>query len=289
MLPDDGQQTKNILNSTVITPPDIFVGCAQWRLPEWVDFLFPPYTKPADYLKEYAKQFTSIELNAAHYNIPDIATARKWKQQATVTPGKQFIFCPKFPDTISHHNRLRGAEKVTDEFLYSVVEFEENLGPCFLQLSDTFGIENLADLSAYLISLPADLRVFVELRNAAWFADPVFRKKAFELFSQINKGAVITDVSGRRDVLHMEVTIPEVFIRFVGNGSRHTASDVARIDEWVERIRLWQGRGLKKVFFFVHQQEERETVRLAAYAIKAFNKTLGSKIPEIKLQPTLFS
>lgn len=287
-LPPDGEQTKEVLNGTNIVQPDIYVGCAKWGLPEWVDFLFPPKTKAANFLTEYAKQFNSIELNAAHYRTPTIDTARKWKKQATTISGKEFLFCPKFPEAISHIKRLKGAEKSTDEFLTSIVEFEENLGPCFLQLSDSFGTAHLADLAAYLKSLPADLSVFVELRNKEWFSDPVFRKKAFELLKELNKGAVITDVSGRRDVLHMEVTIPEVFIRFVGNGSDHTDSNLARIDEWVARIKLWQSKGLKKVFFFMHQHDEREAVRLAAYAIKAFNKTLGSKIPEIKLQPTLF-
>jgi len=287
-LPQDGLQTKEVLNGNEIVLPDIYVGCAKWGLPEWVNFLFPPKTKAADFLTEYAKQFNSIELNAAHYRTPTIETARKWKKQATTIPGKEFLFCPKFPESISHYKRLKGVEKPTDEFLTSIIELGDNLGPCFLQLSDSFGIDSLSDLAAYLKSLPQDLSMFVELRNKEWFADPVFRTKAFELLRQLNKGAVITDVSGRRDVLHMEVTIPEVFIRFVGNGTNHRESDLARIDEWVERIRLWQAKGLKKVFFFLHQHDERETVRLAMYAIKAFNKTLGSKIPEITLQPTLF-
>lgn len=287
-LPQDGVQTKEVLDGTSIVQPDIYVGCAKWGLPEWVDFLFPPKTKVADFLVEYAKQFNSIELNAAHYRIPTIETARKWKKQATAIPGKEFLFCPKFPESISHHKRLKGAEKITDEFLTSIIEFQENLGPCFLQLSDSFGPDHLSDLADYLKSLPDDLSVFVELRNKDWFADPQFRKQAFEMLKKRNKGAVITDVSGRRDVLHMEVTVPEVFIRFVGNGINHRASDLARIDEWVERIKLWQSQGLRKVFFFTHQHDERESVRLAMYAIAAFNKTLGSKIPEIKLQPTLF-
>jgi len=287
-LPPDGLQTKQVLNGKVKVQPDIYVGCAKWGLPEWVDFLFPAKTKAANFLIEYAKRFNSIELNAAHYRTPTIETARKWKMQATITPGKEFLFCPKFSDSISHFKRLKGAEKATDEFLTSIFEFGENLGPCFLQLSDSFGPDHFTDLEVYLKSLPEDLDMFVELRNKEWFADPAIRLKTFQLLAGLNKGAVITDVSGRRDVLHMEVTIPEVFIRFVGNGSNHKASDLARIDEWVERIKLWQAGGLKKVFFFVHQEDERESVRLAKYAIQAFNKILGSKIPEITLQPALF-
>lgn len=287
-LPADGEQTKIVLNGIKTEALEVFVGCAKWGLPEWVDFLYPPKTKAANFLNEYAKHFNSIELNAAHYRVPTIETARKWKQQAEGNGKGKFLFCPKFPDTISHKQRLIGAQKDTDQFLTAIIEFEALLGPCFLQMSDSFDPKSFPDLAAYLQSLPQELDVFVELRNQAWFSDPQTRKTVFELLTRLNKGAVITDVSGRRDVLHMEVTVPEVFIRFVGNGPEHRENSLARIDEWAARIKLWQERGLKKVYFFVHQHDEREAVRFAIHAIKVFNKTLGSHIPEINLQPALF-
>lgn len=154
-----------------------------------------------------------------------------------------------------------------------------------MQLSESFGPDKLVALQNYLKVLPAELKVFVELRNEAWFAESAVRRSIFELLSSLNKGAVITDVDGRRDILHMEVTIPEIFIRFVGSGSPHRKIDLARIDSWAERIKNWQERGLKKVFFFLHQDDEKESVELAMYAIQTFNKTLGSKIPEIILYP----
>lgn len=289
ILPQDGLQTVNVLKGKEAgNKASVFVGCAKWGLPEWVDFLYPPKTKPVNFLEEYAKYFNSIELNAAYYKIPTVETVRKWRKQIAGSAKKGFLFCPKFPESISHYKRLKGAESATDDFLTSVIEFEDNLGPCFLQMSDSFGSNSLPELKGFLKSLPLDLNVFVELRNEEWFSDPAIRKEVFQLLSELNKGAVITDVSGRRDVLHMEVTIDEVFIRFIGNGAVHRESDFARIDEWAERLSLWQERGLKKVYFFVHQHDERESVRLAIHAIETFNKTLGSQIPEIVLQPSLF-
>lgn len=289
-LPKDGQQTEKILQGAVADTltANVFVGCAKWGLPEWVGFLYPPKTKSSAFLEEYARHFNSIELNAAHYKIPSLETARKWKKQALANAPGRFLFCPKFPVSITHYKRLKGAESTTDEFLTAIVQFEETLGPCFLQLSDSFGPDNLAVLENYLKLLPLDLSVFVELRNEEWFSDPLIRKEVFEMLSRLKKGAVITDVGGRRDVLHMELTIPEIFIRFVGSGSPHRKSDLARIDAWAERIKEWQDKGLQKVYFFLHQHDERESVELAAYTVKVFNKTLGSKIPEIILQASLF-
>lgn len=288
MLPADGQQNAKVLSKKHIGNADVYVGCAKWSLPEWVGFLYPPKTKAANYLTEYARHFNSIELNAAYYKIPSLETVRKWQKQATGSAKSDFLFCPKFPETISHHKRLKGAEAATDEFLTSVIEFGGNLGPCFLQMSDSFGPNSLSTLADFLSSLPQDLNVFAEIRNEEWFSDPSYRKEVFQLFTDLNKGAVITDVAGRRDVLHMEVTIPEVFVRFIGNGATFREADFARIDAWAQRIKLWQDNGLKKVYFFLHQHDELESVRLAQYSIKSFNQTLGSQIPEIKLQPSLF-
>jgi hypothetical protein len=52
-------------------------------------------------------------------------------------------------------------------------------------------------------------------------------------------GTVITDVAGRRDVLHMRLTTPVAFISFVTN-SLHP-KDYVRADAWVETNKTWVG------------------------------------------------
>ncbi|CAM4225433.1 Uncharacterized conserved protein YecE, DUF72 family [Pedobacter westerhofensis] len=284
-LPSDGAHTSAVLNKKKHGKASVYVGCAKWGRPEWVGFLFPPKTKAANFLNEYARQFNSIELNAAYYKIPSKENVHKWTEQAAEHRDNHFLFCPKFPISISHYKKLKGAEEKTDEFLSSIMEFGDHLGPSFLQMSDRFSPASMDSLSEYLRSLPKDLRVFTELRNSEWYADPSSREDLFQLYADLQQGAVITDVSGRRDLLHMELTIPEVFIRFNGLGAALRDTDFDRIDAWAGRLKDWQDRGLKKVFFFMHQADEKESVRLAAYAIKSFNQTLGSQIPEINLQP----
>ena len=96
-------------------------------------------------------------------------------------------------------------------------------------------------------------------------------------------GAIITDASGRRDAVHMELTIPELFVRFVGNGGRHLESDFKRIDIWIERIKIWMKQGLEKVIFFFHQYCDDESPIMAQYAIQQFNKHLGASLQELDL------
>ena len=131
--------------------------------------------------------------------------------------------------------------------------------------------------------------MFVELRHVDWYADDAARKDVFELFRKLNKGAVITDATGRRDCVHMEMPTPHAFIRFVGNGLH--ATDFARIDDWSQRLKKWKENGLESLYFFLHQHDEMNTPVLADYTIKKFNTDLGLKLkrPDIISQAeTLF-
>ncbi|MBC7567565.1 MAG: DUF72 domain-containing protein [Pedobacter sp.] len=282
-LPPDGAQTSITLGGLITDKnPQFYVGCAKWGRKEWLNMIYPPKVKEANFLDEYVKHFNSIELNAVFYSIPKADLIRKWKAKADENASNGFLFCPKFSRTISHIKRLKDADVATDLYLSSIYEFGEYLGPCFLQLGDNFSPANFDILENYLSTLPVDLKVFVELRHQSWFSDPLYRAQLFEMLSRVKKGAIITDASGRRDCVHMELTIPEVFIRFVGNGMAYQASDFARVDEWVLRIKNWLDKGLNKVYFFLHQHDEKDTPILANYTIQQFNKHLGANIPEIR-------
>ncbi|SDJ80403.1 Uncharacterized conserved protein YecE, DUF72 family [Pedobacter sp. ok626] len=282
-LPEDGKQTAiTLAGAKPVKDPAFYIGCAKWGRKEWLNMIYPPKTKEADFLDEYVKHFNSIELNAVFYSIPNAELIRKWRAKAEENASNGFLFCPKFSRTISHIKRLKDAEVPTDLYLSSIHEFGQFLGPCFLQLGDNFGPKNFDVLENYIKHLPVDLEVFVELRHEDWFSDPAARAQLFEMLAKYKKGAIITDASGRRDCVHMELTIPEVFIRFVGNGQEHKDSDFARIDDWVVRIKTWLDKGLAKVYFFLHQHDEKDTPILANYTIEQFNKHLGAKVAPIK-------
>mgnify|MGYP002336150891 CR=1 FL=1 len=93
----------------------------------------------------------------------------------------------------------------------------------------------------------------------------------------LNKASVITDASCRRDCVHIELSTPYTFIRFVGNGL-HPA-DFSRIDAWADRLADWKNQGLNKIYFFLHQHDEKDTPILADYTIKKNNEMLGTNLP----------
>ncbi|WP_129715774.1 DUF72 domain-containing protein [Pedobacter sp. SYP-B3415] len=280
-LPDDGRHAHTVLSGRPADQPGFYVGCAKWGRKEWKGLLYPQKVKEADFLDEYVKHFNSIELNATFYGIPPETQVLKWREKTEINNNDAFLFFPKFSRSISHIRRLNKAEAETDQFLQNISAFGPYLGPVFLQLSDNFAPKSYDVLEAYLAALPADLKVFVELRHKEWFADTAIRSRLLEMLSRHQKGLIITDTSGRRDLLHMELTIPEAFIRFVGNND--AASDRKRVDMWVERLEQWLKSGLQQIYFFLHQHDEHDTPRIAGYTIDLFNKYFGSHIKPIML------
>ena len=280
-LPTDGLQTALTLHKMErAADPQFYVGCAKWGRDEWIGQIYPKGTKAKDFLNQYVKQFNSIELNASFYQIPTEKSIASWKKSAE-SAGAPFLFFPKFPRTISHIHRLANAEAATDTFLANLQGFAEFLGPVFLQLSDNFGPAKFDVLESYLRSLPVDMRFFVELRHTDWFSDLEIRKQVFSLLHELKIGSAITDASGRRDILHMELSTPAAFIRFVGNGQDFAWSDRERVDSWVQRLSAWLDAGLEDVYFFLHQHDERDTPSIADYTIEQFNKHLGSKLNRV--------
>ncbi len=93
---------------------------------------------------------------------------------------------------------------------------------------------------------------------------------------ELGIGTVITDTAGRRDVVHMRLTAPYVFIRCVCVSDHPT--NLSRLDAWTDRIKTWMDRGLRQVYFIVHNNEEVYTPLLVAYAIEQFNKKCGTSL-----------
>ncbi|MBW4889162.1 DUF72 domain-containing protein [Mucilaginibacter sp. HMF5004] len=271
-LPPDPQLTIDTLKVAGNKKQlEVHVGCAKWGRKEWIGQIYPEKTKEANFLDEYVKHFDCIELNATFYNVYPASTIEKWKAKAVSQPG--FKFCPKFSQSISHIKRLKNAAEVTTQFYEGIMAFGDLLGPLFLQLGDNYTPKSLPELKAYLEDLPRDVPVYVEVRHKDWFAVPEIRDEFFGMLKALNIGAVITDATGRRDCVHMELPTPHAFIRFVGNGLHDT--DYKRIDEWVQRIKQWRDQGLQSLWFFMHQHDERYSPVLADYVTEQLNKELS--------------
>ena len=279
-LPADPAFNRQVLKGKPVKNPKVYVGCAKWGRTEWVGKLYPVKTKEKDFLQHYVQHYNSIELNATHYKIYDSKTVEKWAEKPA---NKDFLFCPKMYKGVTHYGTLKGKDQLTTEFIKEIMVFGKHLGPTFIQVSESFSPKRKQELFAYLESLPTDLQFFVEVRHPEWFTDLQAAEELFSKLKTLNLGAVITDTSGRRDCAHMHLTIPKVFIRYVGN-SLH-ATDYTRIDEWVDRIKNWLDNGLKEVYFFMHMHDEAKSPELTGYLVDRLNKVCNLSIDKPKFLP----
>jgi len=269
-LPPEPLFNKQILKRKPAGKSKVYVGCAKWGRVEWLGKIYPLKTKEKYFLDQYVHHYNSIELNATHYKIYGPLGIQKWAAKAN---GKDFLFCPKMFQGVTHRGNLKGKDFILNEYLRGIVAFEKHLGPTFVQVSDTFSPKRKDELFNFLRSLPADLQFFLEVRHRDWFSKENIREELFSTLKEINTGAVITDTAGRRDCAHMYITIPKTFIRFVGNSLHKT--DYARIDDWVNRIKYWLDNGMKEIYFFMHMHDEAKSPELTVYLVDKLNKVCG--------------
>ena len=263
-LPDDPESTGRFLSSLAHKEekPVVYIGCTGWSMKEWVGKVYPTGSKPGDFLKYYTEQFNTIELNTTHYRIPTDDTIAIWKATST----EDFRFCPKIPQIISHSRDLGYGSGNVLAFCNAVQQLKEKLGCCFMQLPPYFGSNKLALLEHFVKNFPKHIPLAIELRHESWFSDKDSFEAVFDLFERHNISPVITDVAGRRDVLHMRLTTDTVLIRFVGNNLHPT--DFERIDQWVKRINTWLQSGVTQVYVFTHEPGNLLGPELALYLFK---------------------
>lgn len=264
-IPQDHPDTSKVLKNSKSKDLKIFIGCAKWNKQDLKGF-YPRGTK--DELAYYSTQFNCIELNATFYKSPSKEQVKTWYDK---TPP-HFKFFPKLPNTISHFKRLVNTQQATEEFCDAVAHFEEKLGMAFLQLHDNFKPKDFESLNKYIENFPKVIPLATEVRNAEWFADQKFANEYYELIKSNNITNILVDTAGRRDIMHMRLSTPTAFVRWVG--ANHP-SDYKRLDEWVSRISKWKKEGLENLYFFVHQNVELDSPLLSAYFIEKLNKALN--------------
>lgn len=276
-LPEDRflSEKKNIAQSV-----QWYVGLPIWNQPAWVGKIYTYDAKEGDFLRQYAAQFSTIELNVTHYQIPSEKTVQRWKESVP----NHFRFCPKFPQQISHELQLVGAEEQTSLFVQRIQGLGDNLGTCFLQLPPVFGPNRLPILVNYLDKLPKDFSVSVEFRHPDWFKSQEKWEEVCRILQERCVGLVLSDVAGRRDVLHMSLTNDVCMIRFVGNELHPT--DYERALAWIgTKLTNWTLSTVNKVFLFIHCGENERAPELADFWISELNQRLDAGLQPIQWKP----
>lgn len=268
-IPADHVDTKRVLAKSKAKDLAIYVGCAKWNKADLKNF-YPKGTK--NELGYYSTQFNCIELNATFYRLFPATQFEKWRE--TTTDG--FKFFPKLGQDISHWGRLKETDELVNRFVENASNLQEKLGAPFLQMHNNFGPKDFDRVKAFVDNWKYDIPLAIEFRHTDWYNNAEIAAELYELLENADIMNVLVDTAGRRDLMHMRLTTPRAFIRWVG--ANDPESDRSRLDEWVERIADWKKLGLEELDFFVHQNIEKESPLLSAYFIEKLNKKLGTDL-----------
>ena len=282
-----------------------------WHMPDWRGSLLTKDCKPENGLHEYAKTYDSVEGNTTFYGVPDVIGARKWFD--AVDGDFRFIF--KVPKSISHGSSLASPGSIQEwqRFLQFCDALEFKLGQVFLQLPPDFAGTELNALEAFIVQLPKNLMLCVEVRHLDFFLKGDFELRLNRLLSkyqanrvmfdsrglfldvasnygELEKAAIIDAQSKKpRFPLHVIDTGPSPVIRFLGH--QRVAKNEAYWGQWSEKLKSWQSSGLKP-YFFMHTAGNHQVPEVAklfsdkAGVFEGKEGFLGKA--EAKLQPQLF-
>ena len=120
-------------------------------------------------LAYYVERFTTVEINATFYRMPNAKTVAGWGQAAPAG----FTYVLKAPQRITHFGRLRGVDEPLRYFCDAARTLGDKLGPLLFQLPPNF--KKATDrLGEVLAILPEGFRAAFEFRHESWFDDEVY-------------------------------------------------------------------------------------------------------------------
>lgn len=250
----------------------VLLGSPAWGNSQWIGKIYPKKTPSEKFLHHYSRHFDCIELNTSHYRIPDESTTRSWLTE--VSPD--FIFCPKVNKEISHTRFGLTDQRLLKSWTDFLGNLGSHLGPSFIQFHEMFAYENRQILFRFLESWPQEFMLSIELRHPSWFKKNEVLPALVEYLGRKGMGLVITDVAGRRDVLHSSHSADWSMIRLIGNNL--DPSDEMRVSAWSDRFKKWEQEGLRKVYLLIHQPDDILTIEYA----RIVKQVLDSRGFEVK-------
>jgi len=221
-----------------------YIGTSGWHYKHWKGPFYPKDFPEKEFLPFYSNYFNSVEINNSFYKLPDKNTLKRWRQ----TVRDDFIFAVKASRYITHMKNLKEPQKSLSNFLSTISNLKDKLGPILFQLPPNWHV-NPKRLEAFLAALPDGQCYAFEFRDKTWFNQDVYN-----LLSEYNAAFCIYDLKGKRSP--ETITADFVYIRL------HGPSDVAyqgsyskwQLNRWVKKFRAWMNEGKDVYCFFDNDQ-----------------------------------
>ncbi len=243
----------------------IFLGTSSFTAAGWEGSFYPIGMRSKDFLRHYASQFQTVEIDSTFYGTPSASTVTSWNEK---TPS-DFIIAAKVPQVVTHEKVLVDCDAEFDEFVKTMDILGPKLGPMVFQfpLFDRWKFPKqesfLAVLIPFLKKLPADHKFVVEIRNKKWLD-----AKFADVLREHNVALALTDTSFMPRPWELKqkvdlVTADFAYVRWLGDRKgiekQTTTWDKTVIDRtddlknWVDLLReMVMNKKLRKLFAFAN-------------------------------------
>jgi uncharacterized protein YecE (DUF72 family) len=220
--------------------PGLYVGTSGWAYTIWKPEFYPKNVASKNFLKHYATQLNTVEVNYTFRRSLTEKAATGWMADV----GPNFRFALKANQYITHIKKLQNVEDPVQRFLATLQPLATQLGPVLFQLPPTTKAD-IAVLRDFLALLPRNFKTAFEFRHASWFADEIYQ--------------VLRDHNATLCVAETEkLTTPEIrtanYIYFRFRQPSYSADDVKKL---AERVGRCVADGLETYAFFKHEEDPR--------------------------------
>lgn len=158
----------------------LLAGTSGFSYPDWVPRFYPPGTRPASMLAEYARRLPAVELNATFRRRPTAAAIRGWV--AATPPEFRFVVKAQRASAI---RGLFGSPQESIAWLTEPLgEFGDRLGAVLYRVPAEVrrdgpwvgGEAAVADarLAALLAAWPRSIPLVLEFQDPSWHVDETF-------------------------------------------------------------------------------------------------------------------
>ena len=219
----------------------VWVGTSGYNYPEWKGTFYPANLPVTKMLPYYAERFSTVEINATFYRMPNAKAIAGW---AAATP-QGFTFVLKAPKRITHDARLKDIDDPLRYFCETARTLGPKLGPLLFQLPPYFR-KDVGRLGNLIALLPPGLLAAFEFRHASWFSDDVY-----DLLRSKNLALCIADTE--KGTTPLVVTADFGYFRLRDEG--YSEGDLKEWSETVKRL----GAAWRETFIYF---KDRKSTRL---------------------------
>lgn len=234
----------------------LFAGTSGWAYPSWKPDFYPEKLAQKNFLKHYATQLNTVEVNFSFRQLIKETTIEKWISE---TPA-DFRLGIKAHQVITHIKRLKKTEDFLPRFLATLEPLARagKMGPILFQLPPNLKADAKV-LEEFLPTVPRGVPAAFEFRHESWFADEIFN-----LLKAHNRALCVAETEER--------TTPDVVTAdFAYYRYRKPEYTPAERKAMVGRIREHLEKERDVYAYFKHE----ETPQGAIYAVEVLKEISG--------------